>query len=55
MDSAPRNGMISQETGRDMATPEPSVWREVGWIFCAGEILAIERSGQRTRRRELLG
>lgn len=29
-------------------------WREVGWIFREGQILAIERRGGQTRVREML-
>jgi hypothetical protein len=29
-------------------------WREVGWIFREGQILAIERRGGQTRVRETL-
>jgi hypothetical protein len=31
--------------------PELRPWREVGWIFRDGDVLAIERQGDRTRVR----
>jgi hypothetical protein len=31
--------------------PELRPWREVGWIFRDGDVLAIERRGDRTRVR----
>ena len=31
--------------------PEMRPWREVGWIFRDGDVLAIERQGDRTRMR----
>ena len=55
MANAPRNGVDLQETRRATAVTEPSRWRQVGWVFRDGEILAIEGSGRRTRRREWLG
>jgi hypothetical protein len=33
------------------AIPELRPWREVGWIFRDGDVLAIERQGDRTRVR----
>lgn len=37
----------------ERAEPIPDVrpWREVGWIFRDGGVLAIERQGKRTRVR----
>jgi hypothetical protein len=39
--------------GTEQAEPIPDArpWREVGWIFRDGGVLAIERQGTRTRVR----
>jgi hypothetical protein len=33
--------------------PDLKPWREVGWIFRNGETIAIERSDERTRARNI--
>ncbi len=38
-------------TKQQAAVPELSPWREVGWIFRDGEVIAIERQGTQTRTR----
>jgi hypothetical protein len=46
---------VSRETGprveHAQAIREMRPWREVGWIFRDGDVLAIERQGDRTRVR----
>jgi hypothetical protein len=50
------NGDMSTLARRDSrskveAIPELRPWRQVGWIFRDGDVLAIERRGDRTRVR----
>lgn len=54
MVSAARNAVVSKETRRATAPTEPSMWREVGWIFRDGEIHAIKGCRQRARKSESL-
>ena len=48
MVSAPRSRVVTRESRRAVAPAEPSMWRQVGWTFRAGEIQAIERRGGHT-------
>jgi hypothetical protein len=54
MVNAPRNTLGSYETRQAMAPTEPSMWRQIGWLFRDGEILAVEPCGHQTRRVESL-
>jgi hypothetical protein len=51
------NGLLNKAKGNDAkraeSTPEPKPWREVGWIFKDGEVVAIEREGNETRVRRI--
>jgi hypothetical protein len=51
------NGERDMRTSRSRVetTPELRPWREVGWIFRDGAVLAIERQGDRTRVRTAPG
>jgi hypothetical protein len=55
MVSAPRKRIVSHETRQAMAPTKPGTWRQMGWIFRDGEIIAIEPCGHQTRMRESLG
>jgi hypothetical protein len=41
----------SRTVGRTGGVSAPSPWREAGWIFKDGTIIAIERRGVLTRER----
>jgi hypothetical protein len=44
--------LVRRDSGSKVETiPELCPWREVGWIFRDGDVLAIERQGDRTRVR----
>jgi hypothetical protein len=48
--------LVRRDTkSRVEAIPELRPWREVGWIFRDGDVLAIERRGDRTRVRSAPG
>ena len=51
MVSALLNKVASRGNPHDASPAERSSWREVGWIFRDGEIIAIERMGVETRVR----
>ena len=42
------------DTAERRPLPELKPWREVGWIFRDGGVVAIERRGDVTRARELV-
>lgn len=43
---------VRREVGSSVETiPELRPWRQVGWIFRHGDVLAVERRGDRTRMR----
>jgi hypothetical protein len=54
MFSGPRNRTVSLETRQARAPMEPRMWRQAGWIFRDGEILAIEPRRHLPRMRESL-
>lgn len=51
MVSALLNRVASRGNPDDASPSEHRTWREVGWIFRDGEIIAIERLGHETRVR----
>jgi len=49
--SALLNKVATRGNPHDASPSEHSTWREAGWIFRDGEIIAIERLGHETRVR----
>jgi hypothetical protein len=43
--------VVAAGTRQQAPVPELTPWREVGWIFRDGEVIAIERQGTQTRMR----
>jgi hypothetical protein len=53
MMSAQRIREAVSATKRTSPLPELKPWREVGWIFKDGEVVAIERQDDETRVRKV--
>lgn len=52
MVSALLQKVVATTTKRAVTIPELEPWREIGWIFKDGGVIAIERQGGETRIRE---
>jgi hypothetical protein len=54
MVSTHRQPDVESRTERAHANPDLKPWREVGWIFKDGEVIAIERQDDLTRERKVM-
>jgi hypothetical protein len=53
MVSTHRHSTVARTAERADALPDLKPWREVGWIFKDGEVVAIERQDDETRVRKV--